>query len=338
MTQKKSEINSPDYQVHLKSIIDICDSSRLTLVQMNWHIGERITEISETENRYGSAVIENLSRDLSQRYGKGYSKTNLKNMRTFFREYKKKELSHKIEWSSYVLLLTVKNRTERGILEKRIIDESLTYHTLRHELARISMAEAMSQKIKAPELILTRGKLYTYREAKNILSPAPNGSIAIDCGFNIARKIKLKNNIRLEPGIILKSKKRGNNYSVTEAPNVSSDQIYTYIGAVERIIDGDTILAVIDCGFSTSLRMRLRLRGINAPEIDTPDGVKARDFIVKSLKYTQVIGIKTYKADKYSRYLADIFYLPGETDPHKIIEEGIFLNQQLLDKGLAIKA
>jgi len=338
MTEKKSEISSPDYQLYLKSITEICDSSRLNLVQMNWHIGEQIAEISETVSRYGSAVIENLSRDLSQRYGKGYSKTNLKNMRTFFREYKKKELSHKIEWSSYILLLTVKNRTDRAILEKRIIDESLTYHTLRHELARISMAEALSQKLKAPELILTRGKLYTYREAESPRSPAPHGSIAIDCGFNIARTIKLKENIRLEPGTIIKSGKRGNNYSIREAPHVTADEVYTYIGAVERIIDGDTILAVIDCGFSTSLRMRLRLRGINAPEIDTKDGIKARDFAVKALNQAPVIGIKTYRADKYSRYLADIFYLPGETDPHKIIKEGIFLNQQLLDKGLAIKA
>jgi hypothetical protein len=33
--------------------------------------------------------------------------------------------------------------------------------------------------------------------------------------------------------------------------------------------------------------------------------------------------------------LTDLFYLPGSTNPEVIIEKGIHLNQQLLDKGLA---
>jgi endonuclease YncB( thermonuclease family) len=84
--------------------------------------------------------------------------------------------------------------------------------------------------------------------------------------------------------------------------------------------------------------MRLRLKGIDAPEIHTTEGIRARTFIEKVLKNSPVVGIKTYKPDKYSRYPADIFYLPGETSPHKIIQEGICLNQQLIDNGPAIKA
>jgi len=49
-------------------------------------------------------------------------------------------------------------------------------------------------------------------------------------------------------------------------------------------------------------------------------------------------AFKTYRADKYSPYLADIFYLPGETSSQKIISKGFFLNQQLIDNDLAIKA
>jgi endonuclease YncB( thermonuclease family) len=338
MTEKTAEINSPDYQLHLKTITDICDSSRLTLVQMYWLIGNRISEIAENGTGYGSALIETLSRDLSHRYGKGYSKTNLKNMRLFYRIYKKNQLSPEIEWSSYVLLIGVKNPRTREELEKRIIEKSLTTNLLKLELARISLAESMSQNRVAPELIFTRGKLYTYRLAESRGIYTGQESITIDCGFNIHRIIKPeKISIINSPGFI-ESHKKKNTYSIREAPHVKPDEIYTYIAAIEKIIDGDTILAVIDCGFSTTLRMRLRLRGIDAPEIDTKEGVKARNFIVKALEQTPLIGIKTYKADKYSRYLADIFYLPGETSPHKIISSGEFLNQQLLDNGLAIKA
>ncbi len=39
--------------------------------------------------------------------------------------------------------------------------------------------------------------------------------------------------------------------------------------------------------------------------------------------------------DKYARYLSDIFYLPGSKNPERVCSQGQFLNQELLDKGLA---
>jgi endonuclease YncB( thermonuclease family) len=59
--------------------------------------------------------------------------------------------------------------------------------------------------------------------------------------------------------------------------------------------------------------------------------------VLERLKDQEWIIVKTYKdtADKYDRYLADIFYLPGERDPQTITLEGRFLNQELLDSRLA---
>ena len=47
--------------------------------------------------------------------------------------------------------------------------------------------------------------------------------------------------------------------------------------------------------------------------------------------------IKTYKTDKYARYLVDVFYQSGETDPNVVAREGAYLNSQLLEEGLAVK-
>ena len=49
---------------------------------------------------------------------------------------------------------------------------------------------------------------------------------------------------------------------------------------VERVIDGDTILVEIDCGFNIRARQRLRLRGIDAPEMSTKAGERARVFVM----------------------------------------------------------
>ena len=85
------------------------------------------------------------------------------------------------------------------------------------------------------------------------------------------------------------------------------------------------------------IRQKLRLRGIDCPELSTAEGQRAKRFVQERLKGLDFIIIKTYKdrVDKYDRYLVDLFYSRDEKDPQKILKEGIFLNQELLDKGLA---
>ncbi len=91
------------------------------------------------------------------------------------------------------------------------------------------------------------------------------------------------------------------------------------------MIDGDTIVFYVDLGFDTYSRQKLRLRGIDTPEIPSPEGKKAKSFVEEKLMRSKIITIKTYRKDKYDRYLADIF----------VGSKGVFLNQQLLDEKLA---
>lgn len=53
------------------------------------------------------------------------------------------------------------------------------------------------------------------------------------------------------------------------------------------------------------------------------------------LKGCHFLIIKTHGSDKYDRYLVDVFYLKGEATEEKVLEEGIFLNNELLDEGFA---
>lgn len=56
-------------------------------------------------------------------------------------------------------------------------------------------------------------------------------------------------------------------------------RIFRYIGTITKVVDGDTVDAVIDLGFTISVRERFRLLGINAPEIhgpETPEGLKSK--------------------------------------------------------------
>lgn len=61
-----------------------------------WEIGRRIVEAEQKGKRragYGEQLIERLSLDLTQQFGRGFSPDNLENMRRFFLAYPKAAIS-----------------------------------------------------------------------------------------------------------------------------------------------------------------------------------------------------------------------------------------------------
>jgi endonuclease YncB( thermonuclease family) len=58
-----------------------------------------------------------------------------------------------------------------------------------------------------------------------------------------------------------------------------SDAVFgPYAGVVDLVHDGDTINVKLDVGFDLTVYARVRVFGINAPELSTDAGKAARDF------------------------------------------------------------
>lgn len=122
-----------------------------------------------------------------------------------------------------------------------------------------------------------------------------------------------------------------------------SDPLNVYKAHVQSVVDGDTLVVKIDLGFETWSEKRLRLRGINASELgraavpseDASRAERAKSYIVEQLKDVSFVVIKTYKTDIYARFIADVYYHPKFTDKREVAKKGRFLNQELLNKGLA---
>ena len=57
-------------------------------------------------------------------------------------------------------------------------------------------------------------------------------------------------------------------------------KLHTYPAEVVRVIDGDTMDVLLDCGFGCESPQTLRLRGINTPELGFLAGQRARDFVI----------------------------------------------------------
>ena len=110
---------------------------------------------------------------------------------------------------------------------------------------------------------------------------------------------------------------------------------YVYEAVVDRVVDGDTLIARIDLGFDVWKSQRVRLRGVEAPASDTPKGKKTTRFVEKEMQKARCAAVRTYKLDKYGRYVADVFYSVDEMDARELVEGGAFLNEALVKKGLA---
>ncbi|MBN1699641.1 MAG: thermonuclease family protein, partial [Spirochaetales bacterium] len=136
---------------------------------------------------------------------------------------------------------------------------------------------------------------------------------------------------------VVEVRRKNNKYTFITRDDVNAGMLYTYSGSVVETVDGDTLWVNLDLGFETRTKQKVRLRGINAEDITTEEGKKAKEYTEERLKQCDYVIVKTYWRDKYNRYLADIYYDEDEKDIYKIAEWGKFLNSELLKKGLVRK-
>ena len=94
-----------------------------------------------------------------------------------------------------------------------------------------------------------------------------------------------------------------------------SDAFGPYAGVVDSVHDGDTVNIKLDVGFDLTIYARVRVMGINAPELSTAAGKAARDFAQTLLSPGMPVRVISYGWDKFGgRVDASIQY--NLADPH----------------------
>lgn len=108
------------------------------LVQTYWEIGRYIVEFEQggkEKAEYGSQLFNRLSRDLTQTYGKGFSRSNLLYMRKFYNFFQIREtLSHKLAWSHYFEILKADSQLEVGFYAKQCEKEKWSVRELKRQM------------------------------------------------------------------------------------------------------------------------------------------------------------------------------------------------------------
>jgi len=156
-----------------------------------WEIGREIVEFEQkgkSRGEYGERLIEKLSEDMTQKFGRGFSPTNLKMMRLFYqafpirqtlsdesqksqtlsakseKEQKSKTLSAKFEpmlsWSRYCELLKVEEPLARSFYEQESIQNNWSVRELKRQINSMLFERiALSKDTKAVMKMAEKGQI-----------------------------------------------------------------------------------------------------------------------------------------------------------------------------------
>tara|TARA_Y100000031_G_scaffold6283_1_gene7696 strand:+ start:866 stop:1909 length:1044 start_codon:yes stop_codon:yes gene_type:complete len=144
---KMKKLTKHKYSALIGKISEIINKSRIELaktinseiVKTYWNIGKYIVDYEQKGKAradYGSELMKSLSKELTAKLGKGFSRSNLQNMRLFNLAYPKSQtLSGKLSWSHYCLLLSIEGIAKRKFYEKDSIKNSYSFRELKRQIS-----------------------------------------------------------------------------------------------------------------------------------------------------------------------------------------------------------
>ena len=134
-----------DYQRLLGRISDVYTTGQLRanqavnvhITETYWQIGHDIVEFEQggkVRADYGKGLLSRLSRDLTLRHGKGFSRSNVIRIRQLYLTYPKgAKASHLLSWSHFVELLKLDDELERSFYEQQAIREKWSVPELQRQ-------------------------------------------------------------------------------------------------------------------------------------------------------------------------------------------------------------
>ncbi|MBI4430652.1 MAG: thermonuclease family protein [Candidatus Omnitrophica bacterium] len=292
---------------------------------MDWETGRSLyAHVYQNGGRaaYGKEVILKLAHDL------GISDDVLYKAKHIYEAYPISAPARKLTARHYDALARISNKKKRLELEVRAEKDGWTTNELEKKVRAM---------VKPPIKAGSNGKAVS---KLNLLEPKKGrigifqivdkrGGLNIDLGFtayvalpdksgNGKKNLKAGDFIRFSAGKIEKVK------------DAKTADLFTYEAELVRVIDADTYWMKIWLEKPHWLEEKLRLRGLDAPELNTVAGRRAKRSVEALFKKAVAVTITTTKPDKWDRYLSDVFLKMKDA-------KEIFLNNLLLEKGFAVR-
>ena len=121
------------------------------MVEAYWNIGRIIVEKQGGKDKaeYGTALLKNLSKEMTKEFGKGFTVANLQNMRQFYLTFPKNyALRSELSWTHYRLLMRVENENARNFYLEESIKENWSTRQLERQITTLFYERILSSKNK----------------------------------------------------------------------------------------------------------------------------------------------------------------------------------------------
>lgn len=152
----------------LREIKIILEAARMNVAkQVNneilityWKIGELIVRFEQNDKvraEYGGETLKQLSKEMTSEFGKGFSRSNLQNMRKFYLTYKKcQSVTGKLSWTHYCELLSISDIDKRSFYEKEALNSNWSVRELKRQINT-----SLFERLLLSDGNLNKEKLYT---------------------------------------------------------------------------------------------------------------------------------------------------------------------------------
>lgn len=302
-----------------------------------WRVGEAIHThaLGEAPRApFGDGAMKRLAKDV------GVPQQRLYEALKFYRCFPIFRASGKLTWSHYLGLLKLPSDEARHYYERAAIDGHWSVKELVGKIEDRTYARHLEVEASVPEvalekpLVAQRGEVGLYR-VKHPPGQAQSG-LFLDVGFGHFWKVRQRRT-EFEEGDLVRARQRSDGaWKIVKAEGASSRRLFTHVMLVARVVDGDTMTVTMTLPSGDVLYDRLRLRGIDTPEMQTKAGHRAKAFVEDRLGGCDFIVVKTSKTPgRYGRYIADVYYDAEERDPSSVAATGTYLNRELVEVGLA---
>ncbi len=126
-----------DYSSILKDIKNIIAKARYNtftainteMLKAYFEIGRKIVEEEQKGGKragYGERLLELISEELTEEFGRGFDSSNLRRMRRFYQIYQKwGTVSPKLAWSHYCELIKIDEKIKREYFQRYTEQENL---------------------------------------------------------------------------------------------------------------------------------------------------------------------------------------------------------------------
>jgi endonuclease YncB( thermonuclease family) len=275
-----------------------------------------------------AAVAARLERDLQvPRFGRRL----LYRCALFARQFPVLEPAPGLTWAHYQLLCSVADPAERARLAAQASAGGWSSPELALHLQ--ASAPATPPRPATPALIPDTRPLAPRRGRPGTCRLVARGpSLAVDLGFRLYQPLPATASADLHAGDFVTRDSAGGWIRTTATPA----DLYTYPVTVHRVVDGDTLALAFHLPSGHEHDTKVRLRGLDCPESDTPEGMRAKHFTESLVQMAAAVIVTTTKPDKYDRYLSDV-HLVMDSPAADTAADGLFLNNALLAQGHATR-